>query len=405
MVERAVERLLDEAYIVSGSEKTVKAYRYGVARFKRETGVSDMDRFVEDAKAGRVRAGDYLVRFIKQMKEKGLSSHTIRTWVSPVRLLLKNEGVQVRNHRLKTWSVTPVTLPSKAQLEKMVALASVRNRAILTMLLSSGMRGGELCRLKMRNLDLDERKITIEAAEAKERKGRRTFFSREAAKYLSDYLTVRRDRDDKLTKDSFVFVNDESGNQYGKYTGGPLTVSRVSKIVRRLGKAAGSEARGKDSRKRYSIHTHILRHYFITKAIVGGMDSALAHALAGHARYMDVYENYPDQDLRSKYDVAEPALTVTSIAADETAMEEIEGLRAEISRLESLIVKSVSFQVPGSMVTIEGGYNVREDDEPTRALLRRQGFKEQKLPGEPKYFHYTKPASSSSPQARNRKGR
>lgn len=85
--------------------------------------------------------------------------------------------------------------------------------------------------------------------------------------------------------------------------------------------------------------------------------------------------------LRREYEKALPYLAITRKPVtvrqvEDRAAREINDLKAKVSRLENLLVKTVSFEG----VTFEGGYCIKEDDELTRAILRDQGFEEHELP-------------------------
>lgn len=98
-------------------------------------------------------------------------------------------------------------------------LVKKRNIAMITFLLLTGVRKGELIGLKLSDIDLEERKITVRAETSKSKQTRTipmTFelaqvledYLRERVDYSSEYLWVSNNRDDKFTEHGMKhFVN------------------------------------------------------------------------------------------------------------------------------------------------------------------------------------------------------
>ena len=141
-------------------------------------------------------------------------------------------------------------------------IKSLRDKAILEMLFSTGLRVSELCSLP-RDMDLGSDEISVRG---KGEKTRVVFLSSSAKQAVKNYLDKRKDMDDAL------FV------QYGKAANNAssrrLTSRSVERIVKHCAIKAGI------SRK---VTPHILRHSFATDLLSNGADLRSVQALLGHA--------------------------------------------------------------------------------------------------------------------------
>jgi integrase/recombinase XerD len=137
-----------------------------------------------------------------------------------------------------------------------------RNRAILEVLYSSGLRVSELINLRKSNLFLDAGFIRVIGKGNKERL---VPIGREAVKYLEIYLEeIRVHQDIQAGEEDIVFLN-----RRGKR----LTRVMIFTIIKNLTATAGIN-------KKVSPHT--LRHSFATHLIEGGADLRAVQEMLGH---------------------------------------------------------------------------------------------------------------------------
>jgi site-specific recombinase XerD len=136
-----------------------------------------------------------------------------------------------------------------------------RDYAIVAVLLDCGLRASECCNLKIGDIDLNARCVTVVG---KGNKRRSVFFGRETAKAFWLHLRVEnRDVDD------WCFLSDR-----GVRTGEPLKPNGLLQLIQRLGKTANIRA------VRCSPHT--LRHtYAVSFLRAGGNVFTLRESL-GH---------------------------------------------------------------------------------------------------------------------------
>lgn len=159
-------------------------------------------------------------------------------------------------------------------------LEGKRDKAILELFFSTGLRISELCGLSIDNVDLTRDEFSVRG---KGDKVRVVFISDTARHCLQDYLKVRKDMDDAL------FI------RYGRKAndGGELRIQ--PRAVQRLLKKYATEAG--ITRK---VTPHVIRHSFATDLLSNGADIRSVQALLGHANIAttQVYTHVTDKHLR-----------------------------------------------------------------------------------------------------------
>jgi site-specific recombinase XerD len=160
----------------------------------------------------------------------------------------------------------------------------LRDKAILELFFSTGLRVSELVSLK-RELDLTKDEFSIRG---KGDKVRVVFISDEARKAVKSYLDKRDDMDDAL----FVQVPNKAGkNVLAKKDSMRLSARSIERIVKHYATKAGI------SRK---VTPHVIRHSFATDLLSNGADLRSVQALLGHANITttQVYTHVTDKHLR-----------------------------------------------------------------------------------------------------------
>jgi len=163
----------------------------------------------------------------------------------------------------------------------------LRDRAILELLFSSGMRVSELVALNRDDVNLKRREFMVRG---KGQKDRPVFISPDAAAWLEKYLELRTDN----AKPMFIRYSgqkkvDLSGNFHR------LTARSVQRMVSRYALLAGIT-------KHVSPHT--LRHSFATDLLMNGSDLRSVQALLGHSNVAttQIYTHVTDPHLKSIHD-------------------------------------------------------------------------------------------------------
>jgi site-specific recombinase XerD len=186
-----------------------------------------------------------------------------------------------------------VTFLSEDELQRMFAqpdlntINGLRDRAILELLFSSGLRVSELVGLDRDHINLKRREFMVRG---KGQKDRPIFISPEAAKWIDHYLQKREDN----AKPLFVRY---SGSKQVDRTGNfhRLTARSIQRLVARYALLAGIT-------KHVSPHT--MRHSFATDLLMNGADLRSVQALLGHSNISttQIYTHVTDPHLRSVHE-------------------------------------------------------------------------------------------------------
>jgi len=143
-------------------------------------------------------------------------------------------------------------------------LIALRDKAILELLFSTGLRVSELSELKIEGVNLKRDEFTIQG---KGGKTRLVFLSSTAKESIKIYLGKRRDTS------PFMFVSHDRAKQ-GRETVGPLTPRSIQRMVERYTSAVGITKH---------ITPHSLRHTFATDLLLSGADIRSVQSMLGHA--------------------------------------------------------------------------------------------------------------------------
>ena len=154
-----------------------------------------------------------------------------------------------------------------------------RNRAIIEVLFSCGLRVSELVNMKLSAIYAEERFVRIMGKGSKERL---VPISQRAVGELELWFDDRRQMRIKPGEDDYVFLNRR---------GHHLTRTMILIMVKRLGEAAGIKK---------TLSPHTLRHSFATALLRGGADLRVIQVLLGHADIAttEIYTHMDDESLR-----------------------------------------------------------------------------------------------------------
>ena len=158
---------------------------------------------------------------------------------------------------------------------------ALRDKAIMELLFSTGLRVSELCSLD-RDIDLSKDELSVRG---KGDKVRVVFLSDDSKKAIKMYLKARKDMDDAL----FINLSRASSD---KDESRRLTPRSVERVVRHYATKAGISKK---------VTPHVLRHTFATDLLENGADLRSVQALLGHADISttQIYTHVTDKHLRS----------------------------------------------------------------------------------------------------------
>lgn len=219
---------------------------------------------------------DDLRNFVAALVDIGISARSQSRILSGVRtfytFLILDGYIEDDPTELLEWPKIGEHLPEVLSVEEVDRLEQAcdlskwegqRNRTIIEVLFSCGLRVSELINLRLSDLFLTEKFIRVMG---KGKKERLVPISGSAVKELQYWFMDRNLMKIKPGEEDFVFLNRR---------GGHLTRMMIFTIVRRLAEAAGIEK---------TISPHTLRHSFATALLEGGANLRAIQDMLGHER-------------------------------------------------------------------------------------------------------------------------
>ncbi len=287
-IDEYITRFLEYVEIERGrSLKTVRNYDRYLRRFVAFSGV----KHVEDITDETVRR--FRLWLNKQPASDGgtLKKKTQNYYLIALRSFLKymaREGIATLSpERIELAHVSQrdLDLISIEELERLLAapegdsLQALRDRAILELFFSTGLRVSELASLP-RDIDIEKDEFSVRG---KGEKIRVVFISPSAREAVKKYEKARKDMDDAL----FIQLGPRANAE------GDLRLSSrsIERIVKHYAIKAGI------SRK---VTPHVIRHSFATDLLQNGADLRSVQAMLGHSNIQttQVYTHVTDRQLR-----------------------------------------------------------------------------------------------------------
>lgn len=210
--------------------------------------------------------------FLKYIRKKGLES------LNPERI----ELAKVPERQIDL--ISPNELDRLMKGPDTNTLSGLRDKAILELLFSTGLRVSELCSLSQEDVDLSRDEFSVRG---KGDKVRVVFLSDTAREAIRAYLKARKDFDDAM----FIQYGKNAKRKDEKNKELRLTPRSVQRIMKRYATIAGI------TRK---VTPHVIRHSFATDLLSNGADLRSVQALLGHANIAttQVYTHVTDKHLR-----------------------------------------------------------------------------------------------------------
>lgn len=292
-IDNLKRQFLEYVEIEKGrSLKTVENYDRYLSRFFVFVKITKPDQINDD----NIREFRLWLNRQEGLREKGMSAGTLKKKTqnyylialrSFLKYLMKRGIASLPPDRIELAKVSERSLDliSSDELGRLLkapeadSIKGLRDRAILELLFSTGLRVSELCSLPS-DIDLSKDEVSIRG---KGDKVRVVFFSDRAKIAVKEYLKKRGDMDLAL----FANASHNSSEDGGKR----LTPRSVERLVKHYAIKAGISKK---------VTPHVIRHSFATDLLSNGADLRSVQTLLGHAHIgtTQIYTHVTDKHLR-----------------------------------------------------------------------------------------------------------
>jgi site-specific recombinase XerD len=284
-IESLRRQFLEYLEIEKGrSLKTIANYDHYINRFIYMTQIKDTSQITDDVvREFRLQ----LNRLNNNSLKKRTQNYHLIALRAFLKYLLKREIPSLSPDRIELAKVPERSLDliSHNELERLLNapqgddVKSLRDRALLQLFFSTGLRVSELASLP-RDINLSSDELSVRG---KGDKVRVVFLSEESKKNIAQYLKKRQDTDDAL----FVQLSPA----LKKKDGGRLTPRSIERIVKHYAVKAGIVKK---------VTPHVIRHSFATDLLQNGADIRSVQMLLGHANIAttQIYTHITDKHLK-----------------------------------------------------------------------------------------------------------
>lgn len=218
---------------------------------------------------------------------------------------------------------------------KMLNIANLREKMLLTLLTSAGLRRGAVASIKRKHIEkttLGNYKIIIYAGTKDEYP---TFCSRECSKYIDEYLTFRESKGERYTpeapllREEFDITDTLRASRPRHVT--PHAVNNIIKSltaradIRTVTHLIEGQEQFRSAMRKEVMLTHGLRKFCSTMMAKARVYPNTRERLTGHKTGLDkAYLKPEDEDLLAEYMKAEPLLTIDPTARQEVKIKELQ---------------------------------------------------------------------------------
>lgn len=297
-LQRQITRFLEHLEVGKNkSRKTIENYHHYLQRFAEFYGARELAGLsLDDVHSYQLFLNRYVDRREHSLGVKTQNYHLIALRAF-LKYLARTDIASLAPEKvdLKKTPERIVDFLTREEVERLFEViglekkAGLRDRAMLEMLYSTGLRVSELVSLNRGQVDLQRREFTVRG---KGRKPRIVFISERCAKWLEMYLV---DRADNWEPVFISFSRNRSDENLGLGEKRRLTACTVENVVRQAARLAGI---GK------KVTPHVLRHSFATELLHNGADIRSVQEMLGHASITttQIYTHSTNERLREVHE-------------------------------------------------------------------------------------------------------
>lgn len=251
-----IDSFISSKQVEGCSERTIKYYKEIIEKF-----VNSFDKSIKQISTNEIR--NYLSNYKDNSSCGSTTIDNIRRVLSSFFSWLEDEDYIIKSpvrriHKIKTAVVVKEVLTDENLERLRDECENIRDLSLIELLISTGMRVGELVNLNINSLNFEDRSCIVLGKGNKERE---VYFDAKTKLHLKEYISKRNDSNDAL------FVSMREPHQR-------LSISGIELIIRTLGINSNIN----------KVHPHKFRRTLATMAIDKGMPIEQVQKLLGHVK-------------------------------------------------------------------------------------------------------------------------
>lgn len=254
--KKMIDSFISSKQVEGCSKRTIKYYKEIIEKF-----VNNFDKSIKQISTNEIR--NYLSNYKDNSSCGSTTIDNIRRVLSSFFSWLEDEDYIIKSpvrriHKIKTAVVVKEVLTDENLENLRDGCENIRDLSLIELLISTGMRVGELVNLNISNLNFEDRSCIVLGKGNKERE---VYFDAKTKLHLKEYISKRNDSNDAL------FVSMREPHQR-------LSISGIELIIRTLGVNTNIN----------KVHPHKFRRTLATMAIDKGMPVEQVQKLLGHVK-------------------------------------------------------------------------------------------------------------------------
>lgn len=325
---------------IEAKKNTKFNYLRGLQHYTNMTGLTPLE-LINEAEA-EIEAGvlmrkrqikSHLLRFKEYLEEHGYAPSSRKSWTAAVHSFYQSHDIDLP--RMKMKGIQPLQknkkpLPTRDDIRSMLAHATPRMRAMILLLVSSGMAQAEMRHLTvaqfMQRIDEDTGVATLNVRREKVNWDYITFCSPEAVVAITTYIADRERRlKRKLAPDEMVFAT---------RSGKPTAARDITRAFQKIAEQADIK---NEPGTFNAVRPHALRKYFNSMLLNNGASIFFTDFLMGHKidSTRAAYYFADPVKLKQKYLKYLPFLSIESVETKTIESMEYAELKKELDELKA----------------------------------------------------------------------
>jgi integrase len=321
----SVDQYLNMLKLAKRSDATIRSYRWTIGDFADVVGVP-----VEYIHNHLTPAN--LMKYASVQQQQSRSERAMSVRLRVLHRFFSVNGIKLDTMEMNVVRQRVTEEPEDKPLEldtlqKMMDLADIHGKAIISFLISTGCRAGELCKLRVDDVNGDTVKIRNEIAKGKH--GRTAYLTTEAREYLDLWLRERPAYIKRARKRAYSQKYNLQADDPRLFFCGYSTLRQIwSKWYN-----AVDGDKGKYGQLRCTIHS--ARRYFRTHAVSQAFPIDMVERVMGHTGYLTgSYVRITDEEARKAFHAGESVLYITRAdhRVQESKLSKLERTNEELSK-------------------------------------------------------------------------